>query len=295
MSTPARPDFFIVGAPKCGTSSFHTYLGQHPEIFMSHDKEPTFFGSDIRRVRTPYPTLDAYLALFRDAREGQRVGESSVAYLGSRRAPEEIYAFDPESQIVIMLRNPVDVMYSLHGHLVFIGEEELADFGEALDAEERRATEAVPPYLLYRNVVRFGEQVERWLTVFGASKVHTIIHDDLTRNLQAEFEGTLRFLEVDTTFRPSFTTVNAGRRPRSQALHRFLLRPSRPARAVVRAVVPSSWRTGVVATLRDLNGRTAKRPPLAPELRRTLSDELAPEVARLGRLLSRDLSHWSSA
>ena len=76
-----RPDFFIVGAPKCGTTALYEYLKQHPEVFMPKEaKEPNFFGSDFNN---PFFIRDenAYLALFADARYEKRVGEASVWYL----------------------------------------------------------------------------------------------------------------------------------------------------------------------------------------------------------------------
>lgn len=296
-----KPDFFVVGAPKCGTSSLHTYLAAHPEVFMSRDKEPTFFGKDIGRSWIPYPTLEDYLALFREARDDQRAGESSVAYLRSKRAPEEIRRFNPESQIIVMLRNPVDVMYSFHGHMLFIGEEKIVDFRKALAAGELRRAQAsepdgngqpVPPSLLYREIVRFAEQLERWLTVFGRERLHVIVYDDFAQDVAREYERVLCFLGVDPDVRPGFTTVNAARRPRSKTFHRLLLDPPARARTIVRALVPERTRVRVVATLRDLNGRDAKRAPMPHDLRRSLVEELGPEVGRLSQIIDRDLSHW---
>jgi hypothetical protein len=107
-----KPDFFIVGAPKSGTTAMYFYLKQHPEIFMPERKELHFFGSDFfapHFVRD----LKEYLKFFEGADNKKRIGEASVWYLYSKRAAFEIKEFNPDADIIIMLRNPVDMMYSL--------------------------------------------------------------------------------------------------------------------------------------------------------------------------------------
>src|SRR5579864_3973839 len=87
--TMHRPDFFIVGAPKAGTSAMAAQLGQHPEIFMCPVKEPQFFGRDQRHIGGPRRSLSEYLSLFDAAGQSARVGEASTNYLYSATAPEE--------------------------------------------------------------------------------------------------------------------------------------------------------------------------------------------------------------
>src|SRR6188472_2624317 len=158
-----RPDFFIVGAFKSGTTALYDYLGQHPQVFMPFHKEPLFFGDDLTR-RYGRMTREQYLSLFADAGNGQRVGEASAWYLYSRCAADEIRGFAPEAQIIVMLRNPVDVMHAQHSQLLFNAAEDITDFAEALAAEpERRRGERLPPgpirleTLYYRESVRFAE------------------------------------------------------------------------------------------------------------------------------------------
>ena len=83
-----RPDFFIVGAPKGGTTAMNNYLRQHPQIFMSPRKEAHHFGADLY---APHWARDeaAYLALFAGAGDEKRIGEASVWYLLSQHAAGE--------------------------------------------------------------------------------------------------------------------------------------------------------------------------------------------------------------
>ena len=107
------PNFFIVGAPKCGTTALCEYLKYHPNVFMSTPKEPHYFAEDFERYRH-VKTEDKYLALFGDCNDRHlMIGEASVFYLRSTRAVSLIRDFNPDAKIIVMLRNPVDMVYSL--------------------------------------------------------------------------------------------------------------------------------------------------------------------------------------
>ena len=178
------PDFFIVGAPKCGTTALYEYLRQHPSLFLPFHKEPLFFGDDLTR-RYGRLTTDEYLALFNEADEGQRIGEASAWYLYSESAAREIASVSPSASIIAMVRQPVDMMYAQHSQLLFNRQEEIEDFGSALAAEPaRRRGERLPPgplrpeTLRYRETSRYADQLQRYFDVFGRERVHVIVFDD---------------------------------------------------------------------------------------------------------------------
>ena len=124
-----KPDFFIAGAPKCGTTAMHTYLQTHPEVFVSKVKEPSFFATDLHNSNPLVCNIEEYLSLFAEVRDEKRVGEASTGYFYSQNAAKELKEFNPSASIIIMLRNPVDMMYSLHGQLLYQGNEDLVNFG----------------------------------------------------------------------------------------------------------------------------------------------------------------------
>ncbi len=292
------PDFFIVGAPKCGTTALYDYLSPHPDVFMPFHKEPLYFGADLTRRYGAMSESD-YLALFRDARADQVVGEASAWYLYSTTAALEIQRASPEARIIVMLRNPVDVMHAQHSQLLFSEQEEIADFGEALAAEEDRAIglrlprgPIRPENLLYRRMVRFSEQLSRYIDVFGHDRIHVIIHDDLRRDTPREYRRVLEFLAVDPTFAPAFHASNENKLVRRRWLQRLIWDPP-----LLRALIPVVRRYPFVHRLRArllaFNSVRAPRSPLEPILRGRLQQELVPEVEALGTLLGRDLSHWS--
>src|SRR5438034_1403974 len=129
----AKPTFFLVGAPKCGTTALYAYLQKHPGLFLP-PKEQHFFGSDLYPPERPHDEAD-YLRPFASAPAGVQLGEASVWYLYSRLAAQEIKRFSPEGRIIVSLRNPVDMIYSLHSHVTWAGIERVQPFERAIRME----------------------------------------------------------------------------------------------------------------------------------------------------------------
>ena len=292
-----RPDFFHVGVFKGGSTALYEALRRHPQIYMPFHKEPLYFGDDLTR-RYGRMSLDDYLRLFRDAKDGQRIGEASTWYLYSESAAREIKAFNPDAQITVMFRNPVDVMYAQHNQLIFNAMEPIDDFAEALDAEQdRRAGKLLPPWpinienLFYRHSVRFAEQLERFYEVFSRDRVHVMLHDDLVRDGAGVIRGYLEFLGVDANLAAPPPTANENRKVKSARLQRLIFMPK-----VLMPVAPLLRRFPLVRAARTrllkMNSEAKPRPPMDPGLRRRLLDEFEPEILRLGRLIDRDLSSW---
>src|ERR1700742_937815 len=125
----------MVGAPRCATTTMYTYLKQHPDIYLSLLKEPIYFGSDLTRQPLAVTDEASYLSLFAGAGDARVIGEGSVFYLMSTRAADEVKAFSPAARILIMLRDPLEMMHSLHALYLRSGNEDLADLDEAIAAE----------------------------------------------------------------------------------------------------------------------------------------------------------------
>jgi len=298
---PPKPDFFIVGAFKCGTTALYAYLRQHPGVYMPFHKEPLFFGDDLTR-RYGRMTEAQYIALFRDAKPGQRVGEASAWYLYSTSAAREIAAFSPDARIIAMVRNPVEVMYAEHSQLIFNVEEDLLDFADALAAEPaRRQGDRMPPgplrpeTLFYRHSVRFADQLERYFDVFGRDRVHVILFDDFRRDTAGTYRAVLEFLGVDPSFAPNFGVRNPNKRVRFPRLQRLVFQPPGP----VLRLVPRLRRFPIVHRAREamlrLNSSATQRQAMDAQLRSRLTAEMQPEIERLGKLIGRDLSAWTAA
>ncbi len=300
--TARRPDFFVVGAPKSGTTAMYAYLRAHPDLYLPSQKELRFFGSDLEvRDRQPLTTAQ-YLAHFADARPAQRIGTAYVWYLYSRTAAAEIAAFAPEARIIAMLRNPVEMLHALHAENLSNGNEEITDFTAALDAEpDRRAGRKIPPHahlpqgLWYSSVPRYTEQLERYAQAFGRERLHVILYDDFAADTPASYADTLRFVGVRDDVRPeSFGVVNASKRTRSERLRHFLARPPDLPRRMISRTVPRRLRRALYERAKEINVRTAARHPMPPQTRERLRREFNDEAERLSTFLDRDVTHWTA-
>jgi len=284
-----KPNFFIVGAPKCGTTALYTYFREHPQIFMSPLKEPQFFAVDLLGDRRRIRSLPEYLACFAGARDEPRIGEASTAYLGSKRAAEEIKAFAPDASIIIMLRNPVDKMYSRFNDARFTNQEPQRSFEAALSAEQRCG----PSFGLgYRESARYASQVRRYLEVFDREKVHIIIYDDFKERAAGIHEEVLRFLGVHPDYRSDFPMVNERRYVRSMTLQQFVRHPPEVLRRLGRMSISPGMRRRLRGWISHLNEVAVPPPPLPADLRGRLQREFQDDVKELGRLIGRDLSGW---
>jgi hypothetical protein len=295
-----RPNLFVVGAPKCGTTSLYNYLHPHPEVFLSRLKEPQFFAGDriVKRGMVYPDEMDRYLALFAEAGDAKVVGEASTSYLESPEAPDRIREFAPGARIIAMLRNPVDMVYSLHAMRVSQGVEPRTDFAEAMAEERERpgfGTVGDQSSVRYRDRARYSRMLPAWFGAFGRERVHVIITEELAAEPMSTFARTLQFLDVDHSYEPdSFRHYNTSLKPRSVTLSRVLGRLPHKQVATSpldRLTVP------LVQLLRRSNRRRTERPPMDPELRAQLELEFAPDVARLEEQLGRQLSGswWPAA
>jgi hypothetical protein len=293
-----RPDFFIVGAPKCGTTALHKYLRGHPEIFMPDGKDRCFFGSDL--ITSKRFSTAEFSSRFDGRTDQKRVGESCVHYLYSKTAPREIKEFAPDARIIIMLRNPVDLLYSWHSQLLYLGTENISDFEAALRAEPaRRRGENIPNplrvqnSLYYREIGRLADHVARYFDTFGRDQVLTILLEDFAASTTRVYQDTLRFLGLSPEFDTSLPVVNANKKPRSQYVH-SMLTGNRLLKALARGVLPSAdLRRRLIRPIQRWNKVYEPRRPLRPDLRRALQREYAEQVTALGQLIGRDLSHWN--
>jgi hypothetical protein len=289
--------FFIVGAPKCGTTALARWLGEHRQIYMSPLKEPHFFSTDLSY--RPIRTQAAYDRLFRGVSDDHlAVGEASVTYLYSDAAVPNIVSAYPHAKIIVCVRNPVDMAYSLHGQQVFAVNEQILDFEDAWRAQERRAqgldivvTCREPRLLLYGAVCALGRQLERLYEHVPKDRVHVVFLDDIKASSRDVYRDCLTFLGVPDDGRSRFDVVNAASRrrwPRLQgAVQRLLAAKSRLG-------VPPLG-TGFGRFVDRVNRRPMPRAPMAERMRRELVEYFEAEIDLLQRLTDRDLQHWKVA
>jgi hypothetical protein len=294
------PDFAIVGAPRSGTTFMYEYLSAHPRVFMSPVKEPNFFDTDLDSGSyldslSFMRERDRYRALYASAKPDQLTGEASTWYLFSREAAANLYAANPQAKVIAMLRDPVEMLYSLHERRMYGGSEDLKSFADALAAEPDRAAGRRIPLrarnvkaLQYRAVGRYAEQLERYVERFGREAVHVVVFDDFRADPAAAYRGVVEFLGLSPIELPELRVVNEAAERRSWRLQQALLSPGMIRLA--RIVFPPPVRPYVGRAWDRINSRGRKRAPLDAAVAARLREDLRPDVERLSEMLGRDLS-----
>ena len=293
-----KPNLFIVGAQKCGTTAMHIYLGQHPDIFMSEIKEPHFFSTDLKEPNSITDEKE-YLFLFKKANGKKIIGESSVWYLYSENAPENIKRVSPNAKIIIMLRNPVELVYSMHSQALIEGYEDIENFEDALNAEKDRLKElripesSYTPYIFYNKATKYAEFVKKYFDIFGRENVQVIIFDDFKKDTSLVYEETCRFLEVDISFKPKFPIINLNKQLKNRYLRDFFEKKTPWPFSLFKKILPLSWRSYLGRIISPIYVNYGKQPPLDEQLRIKLQEKYKFEVEKLSKLLNRDLvSLW---
>ena len=290
-----KPNFFIIGAPKTGTSAMAHYLSMHPQVFLTTPKEPNHFNSD--HDIAEYRSAARYAGLFDGADERHRaVGEGSVWYLYSKVAVPRIEAELPGSKYIVMLRNPAEMAPSLHQQQVFGRNENIEAFEDAWRAQDRRrAGHDIPWFmrdvdrLLYKEACSLGTQLARLLDTVPRDRVLWLFNEDLRSDPRAAWCEVQAFLGLDDDGRETFPPVNVAKRRRSGAL---ALIP-RAYLALRRRYGVPPLGTGIFNRISQLNSVERSRPPLSPEIREMLREAFEPEVRLLESITNRDLSAWS--
>lgn len=297
---PRWPDFFIVGAPRSGTSWLYRALRDHPGAFLPDRKEPHHLSPDLDggtaaeaawRVRDQ----DDYTALFLAARRDQRVGEASTGYLASLAAPARIADVSPGARVIVMVRDPVEQIASCHARRVAAGVEDL-DLRQALDAESDRLVgrhwprrPVFMPQAQYRDGARFIHHIERYIEQLGRDVVWVGLLDDIANDAHGTYQSVLAHLGLAPRDPPELGRVNENEAVRARRIHRALHSPGLDL-ALER--VPSPLRPLAGATLRGarrITRRAAPRHSMPADLRDRLREESRADVEALGAFFHRDL------
>jgi hypothetical protein len=316
MAMVKLPNFFIVGAPKAGTTSLYTYLDQHPQVYMSPLKEPSYFAAELRaenfseelrpRVARELRALEQYLRgdmrekrfgglvsnwedylkLYRHVSDERAIGEATASYLWSPTAARNIAARIPHARIIIILRNPVERAYSQYLQMLSVGVT-LGSFRELIEASLECRDQRLGiawPLLEYGC---YSGQIERYYLQFERSQIHISYYEELQRSPQKLTADLFKFLGVDAGFVP-----DVSRRhhepvvPRLNSLAYLLKRSG--LWPYLRRLAPAP----LGPRLRSVLVRSRGSLQMQPADRAFLTDYYRDDIARLASLLDRDLSSW---
>lgn len=284
-----RPNFFIVGAAKSGTSALSDFLSQHEEIVFSSIKEPFFFIDD-PRVKNE----SEYLKLFSSRDKKVAVGEGSTGYLFSEKSPNLIKKFCPSAKIIIMLRNPIDMAFSLWKYMCVHGNETM-DFQDALRDRVDRTEELFKKSCagrsenyLYIDRASYFDQVKRFIDIFGENNIKIIVFERFIENPNEICSDVFKFLGVSSDFKPKFRVVN----PSGEIRFQWLKRLKNRKYPLLKKIIPINLRYRVREAVRDFNVNKKGKVTLPFYIRKEVGAYFSDDVGKLKKFLSDDLTEW---
>jgi hypothetical protein len=309
------PNFFIVGAPKAGTTSLFHHLNQHPQIYMSPLKETCYFSEEMRLERfapqlqplvrdgearlreyLDAPSLgprfggivsewEDYCRLFAGAGEQTAVGEASPCYLWSKTAPVRIAACNPNAKVIMILRNPIDRAFSQYLQMANYGDCP-SGFEQHLKAclsnTRKDEISMLHPFLEFGS---YSSQVERYRSVFPSRRIGLWLYEETH---QSEFlPNVYDFLGVDRSFAAD-TSI--------RHLEQKVLRAPKVSRALRISTITNRMRWMIPASVRPVVRsvlyRTRGEAKMSERERAMLVEYYLPDIRKLELVLGRDLSHW---
>lgn len=311
----AQPTFLIVGAVKAGTTSIHEYLQMHPQVFMSPVKETNHFSDAdmlFEHFNVDYKqdiniNLDKYLAgpmdkkvhiahvrtaeqyakLFRDVRDEKAIGEVSNSYLFLPSTAAAIKHALPNVQIVMILRNPVERLYSQFLMNLKLGKIVEKDLRKEIAADQAKAVKGWGVSHLYLEVGMYYEQVKRYLDIFPRQQVKILFYDDYKKDPAGTMKDLFAFLHVDPNFNPDLSKrYNEAGMPRFGKLNYWLTQIG--VYGLVKKIFPS----GLKEKLKSIIYTKENIPTITAEEKQYLIDYYRKDIEQLSKLLDRDLSAW---
>ena len=308
-----KPNFFVVGTVKAGTTSLYQYLANHPDIYMSPLKEPHYFSTDIipSKFRPQYRKMlpvdieeylasdlkgninaafirneDQYFRLFKNVRNEKAIGESSTSYLISKVAAQNIYDFNPNAKIIIILRNPTERAYS-HYLMNFKSGSVSGPFKLELEKDIQATPKGWGITRLYADHGFYYEQVKRYIDIFGPDKVKIIFTDSMGINTQQTVRDIYRFLNVNENFIfENYERHNVAMIPRS-TLARFILDKASFISFFIK-FIPSRFKRSLYNSLFT----KTQFPAFEEETKNFLISLYREDILKLQKLIKTDLSAW---
>jgi hypothetical protein len=309
-----KPNFFIVGAAKAGTTALYGMLSKHPEVYLCPIKEPHHFATEINpnslrpllhkryaltdiqqyaKKGMPYPlhsylvqNRDVYESLFRFSGPAKAIGEASPSYLHSPTAATAIYQYNPDARIIIILRDPVS---RLHSHYLMERRMGMTNLKiEAALKEDGQLPERTwGSAALYTELGFYAKQVKHYLQVFPANQILILWHEELQKKPDEVFAQVCDFLGINF-IKPTSARYNVAEVPRF-VLTRFVWRME-GLKDYLRKSIKSR---GIRRMIRKLLFRkTGPAEHMPAELEQRLRTLYSSDIAELSEITGRNLAHW---
>jgi len=317
IQSSKKISFFIVGAPKSGTSFLRHHLNKHPHLFLP-EEEPVYMSTDLNDLSN-YKSLESYLKLFGNKLESNNniiCGEKSSTYLHSNTAYKEIFKYNQKAKIIICLRNPISACISYHNHNKVMGFETINDFSEAWNSQHLRVSSnyKIPLWARneklryqYKNIYNYNNHVLKYLNTFGKENVKIIFFEDIRDNKDKVFLELFKFLNVKNFLITEYTIVNFipkinidNTLKNKIYLYKvyFLKKDSvRKFSKIIKTIlrIKSFNFLGKFLKPNSINPRhkiVSKKQELDEDIKKLLLDKFKESILDLSKTLNKNLDHW---
>ncbi|MBC8343247.1 MAG: sulfotransferase [Bacteroidetes bacterium] len=311
---PNKPNFFIIGAAKAGTTSLYKYLDQHPGIYFSPIKEPNYFSVDItpesfksdyrkqtemagdkyfntkplRELHLSFVRNEThYFQLFEAVRDETAIGECSTTYLFSDEAAKKIHEFNRDSKIIAILRNPVERAFSHYLMALRFGYS-TKSFKAAIEEDLNQKEKGWGISKLYLELGLYNQQLKRYFKTFNPHQIRVYLNEDLNNNPQQIISDICQFLEIEPININPEEKYNVAKIPKSRMLNKFLYQSGLGMSLI--KFLPDRWKH----KLKEVYFSQEEVPMLLPNDRNYLLDFYQEDIMATAELTGRDLSAWLS-
>jgi hypothetical protein len=307
-----KPNFFIIGAAKAGTTSLYHYLKQHNGIYFSPIKEPNYFSTDINPAhfmsdyrkhtvfvddkyfaKKPLKDLhlsfvrkeDHYFQLFENVTSETAIGECSTSYLFSSCAADEIRRFNPEAKIIAILRNPVERAFSHYLMGLRFGYTKKS-FRQALEEDMKQNRKGWGISKLYLELGLYAQQIQRYFDSFDKSQIRIYLNDELSVDVQKTISAIFHFLEVEDQRIITSEKFNQARIPKNKALNQLVYQSTLPR--IMQSILPKP----MIQKVKKLYYEKQESIEINPADKAFLRDYYCSDIINTQKITGKDLSHW---
>ena len=279
-----KPNFFIVGTPKGGTTSLFNYLEEHPEVYVPVLKEPHFFSVP-EVLDTYYKTTiikdeNTYLKLYKDVKEQKAIGDLSTSYLFNKNSAKRIKKFNPDARIIMVLRNPVDRAishYLMDYNLGYID----VPFSKIIQDKEKYS-------IFYREYIKLGyyeTQVKNYYNLFDKSKILIVLSDELFSHPLKTISRIYNFIGVSKSYIPNTQNIyNQYSKPKFKFIKKLI-------RSKKTMYILNHLPKGIKGTIKSKMYSDAEKPEFNKE-KDFLKLLFRENVIKTSAIIEKDLGTW---
>jgi hypothetical protein len=307
-----KPNFFVIGAVKAGTTSLYHYLSQHPQVYLSPIKEPHYFSTDIDSadfsstyIQNTFTDLEGYFKkkelsqiqlafvkklehyeqLFSNVKNEKSIGEFSTSYLFSTQAAKNIYQYNPHAKIVAVLRNPISRAFS-HYLMAFRDSFTTKNFMDSVQEDMKRTRKGWGISELFIELGMYASQIKIYQDILPAEQIKIVLHDDLINKPNDLLDDFCKFLEIEPYEFKMEEKYNVAAIPKHKQFMSVMTKLG--LKKNMGAMMPNLLKKHV----KKFVFTSDKIPQITQEEKLFLLDIYKEDITKTSKLIGRDLSAW---